>query len=54
MTHHEEDELSPDYRTGDAPDEPLEQDRDDVADQIEEAVTEARSADPRVSEPPGA
>jgi hypothetical protein len=54
MTHHEKDELGPDFRTGDAADEPLEQDRDDLADQIEEAVTEARSSDPRVSEPPGA
>jgi hypothetical protein len=52
MTHHEEDELSPHFRTGDAAEEPLEQDREDVADQIEEAVTEARSPDPRVAQPP--
>jgi hypothetical protein len=54
MTHHEEDDaLREDYRTGDAIDEPLEEDRDDVADEIEEAVTEARTSDPRIAEPPG-
>lgn len=47
-----EEELGPDYRTGDAPDEPLEQDQGSEADQIEEAVTEARPADPRIAEPP--
>jgi hypothetical protein len=45
-------ELGLDYRTGDAPDEPLEQDKDDEADRIEEAVTEARTADPRIAKPP--
>jgi hypothetical protein len=45
-------ELGPDYRTGDAPEEPLEQDQESEADQIEEAVTEARPADPRIAEPP--
>ena len=52
MTEHEADELSPNYRTGDAAEEPLEQDRDDVADEIEEAATEARTADPRIAQPP--
>jgi hypothetical protein len=54
MSEHEHgpDELSPNYRTGDAVDEPLEQDRDEPIDEIEEAVTEARSADPRIAEPP--
>jgi hypothetical protein len=47
-----EEELGPDYRTGDAVDEPLEEDKEDEADQIEEAVTEARTADPRIAEPP--
>jgi hypothetical protein len=51
MTEGEE-QLGPDYRQGDAPDEPLEQDRDSEADRIEEAVTEARTADPRIGEPP--
>jgi hypothetical protein len=52
MSEHEPDELSPNYRTGDAPEEPLEQDRDDVADEIEEAASEARTADPRIAQPP--
>ena len=52
MSEHEPDELSPNYRTGDAAEEPLEQDRDDVADEIEEAATEARTADPRIAQPP--
>jgi hypothetical protein len=47
-----EPELPSDMRPGDAPDEPLEQDQESEADQIEEAVTEARPADPRIAEPP--
>jgi hypothetical protein len=45
--------LPEDMRQGDAADEPLEQDRGSEADQIDEAVHEARPADPRVAEPPG-
>jgi hypothetical protein len=52
MTHHEEDELRVDYRTGDAAEEPLDEDREDIADELEEAATEARTADPRIAEPP--
>ena len=52
MSDHEEEELTPNYRTGDAAEEPLDQDLDDPADEIEEAATDARSADPRIAEPP--
>ena len=48
----QEEELRQDMRPGDAADEPLEQDRDSEADQIEEAVHEVRPADPRIAEPP--
>jgi hypothetical protein len=51
MSEHEPDELSPNYRTGDAAEEPLEQDSEE-ADRIEEAAHEARTADPRIAEPP--
>jgi hypothetical protein len=47
-----EPELPADMRPGDAPEEPLEQDRDSEVEQIEEAVHEARPADPRIAEPP--
>jgi hypothetical protein len=47
-----QEELPADWRPGDAPEEPLEQDKTSEADQIEEAVTEARPADPRIAEPP--
>jgi hypothetical protein len=49
----EEGEIREDYRTGDAAEEPLEQDRDDALDEIEEAASEARTSDPRIAEPPG-
>jgi hypothetical protein len=47
-----EEELRADLRPGDAADEPLEQDQGSEADQIEEAAHEARTADPRIAEPP--
>jgi hypothetical protein len=47
-----EDELREDMRTGDAAEEPLDQDRGDEADEIEEAVSEARTSDPRIAQPP--
>ena len=48
----QEEELRADLRPGDAADEPLEEDKDSEADQIEEAAHEARTADPRIAEPP--
>jgi hypothetical protein len=48
-----EPELPADMRPRDAPEEPLEQDRESEVDQIEEVVHEARPADPRIAEPPG-
>jgi hypothetical protein len=47
-----EEELREDLRPGDAAEEPLEQDQESEADQIEEAATEARTSDPRVANPP--
>jgi hypothetical protein len=47
-----EEELRADLRPGDAAEEPLEDDKDSEADQIEEAVHEARTADPRIAKPP--
>jgi hypothetical protein len=49
----QEEELRQDMRPGDPAEEPLEQDSESEADQIEEAVHEARPADPRIAEPPG-
>jgi hypothetical protein len=52
MSEHEPDELSPNYRTGeDTAEQPLEQDTDE-ADRIEEAASDARTADPRIAQPP--
>jgi hypothetical protein len=51
MSEHEPDELTPNYRTGDNPEEPLDQDSEE-ADRIEEAATDARTADPRIAQPP--
>ncbi len=48
----DQEELRPDYRPGDAAEEPLEQDQESEADEIEEAVTEARTSDPRIAKPP--
>jgi hypothetical protein len=48
----DQEELREDLRPGDAAEEPLEADRDSEADQIEEAAHEARTADPRIAEPP--
>jgi hypothetical protein len=48
----DQEEVREDLRPGDAADEPLEQDKESEADRIEEAVTEARTSDPRIAEPP--
>jgi hypothetical protein len=49
----EEGDVREDLRPAlDPADEPLEQDRDSGYDQIEEDLTDARTADPRVAEPP--
>jgi hypothetical protein len=42
-----------DYRpAGDPAEEPREDDRDSEYEQVEEELTEARSPDPRIAEPP--
>jgi hypothetical protein len=48
----QEEELRADLRPGDAAEEPLEADENSEADRIEEAAHEARTADPRIAEPP--
>jgi hypothetical protein len=48
----QEEELRADLRPGDAADEPLEEDKESEADQMEEAAHEARTADPRIAQPP--
>jgi hypothetical protein len=48
----QEEELRADMRPGDAAEEPLEEDKQSEADQIEEAARETRTADPRIAKPP--
>ncbi len=48
----QEEELRHDLRPGDAAEEPLDEDKLSEADQIEEAVHEARTTDPRIAKPP--